>query len=141
MSRAGSPSGILKPVSREPRAAAYGEETATVLSWHSHARRVRAADVSLGVLALTVVGNSSDGEHHRNSFNAKTRSKRRTRRNSGCLFEPAKDGNAVAVVCGRDDLGRTPNRKVLILLVNVLNSCARMSDLSPCESIGSQAFL
>jgi hypothetical protein len=42
-----SPSGILEPVSLEPRAAADGEETAGVLSWHSHARRVRAADVSL----------------------------------------------------------------------------------------------
>ena len=38
--------------------------------------------------------------------------------------------------------GCTPkNRKVLIPLVNVLNSCAQMSDLPPSESIGSQAFL
>jgi hypothetical protein len=33
------------------------------------------------------------------------------------------------------------NRKVLILLDVVLNSCAQMSDLPPSESIGSQAFL
>jgi hypothetical protein len=37
--------------SREPRAAADGEETAAVLSWHSHTQRVRAADVNLWVLA------------------------------------------------------------------------------------------
>jgi hypothetical protein len=50
-----SPSGILDPISLEPRAAADGEETAAVLSWHTHARRVRAADVSLWSLQLQIV--------------------------------------------------------------------------------------
>jgi hypothetical protein len=50
-----SPNGILKPLSQEPRAAADGEETAGVLSWHTHARRVRAADVRLWSLHLQIV--------------------------------------------------------------------------------------
>jgi hypothetical protein len=36
-------------------------------SWHSHAQQVRAADVNLGVLALTVVGSTSDGEKKEDS--------------------------------------------------------------------------
>jgi hypothetical protein len=50
-----TPLGIWEPISREPRAAADGEETAAVLSWHTHARRVRAADVSLWSLQLQIV--------------------------------------------------------------------------------------